>query len=89
MELDSQTISGYNSGELLQTINSDTIMYKDLFCHIYPNILDAIFVLCISTALSDASFCHRAAKIQEKGTRELPYNTPQQQRNEPYRPGEH
>ena len=48
MELDSQTISGYNSGELLQTINSDTIMYKDLFSHIYPNILDAIFVLCIS-----------------------------------------
>ena len=51
MELDSQTISGYNSGELLQTINSDTIMYKDLFCHIYPNILDAIFVLCISIAV--------------------------------------
>lgn len=51
MELDSQTISGYNSGELLQTINSDTIMYKDLFSHIYPNILDAIFVLCISIAV--------------------------------------
>ena len=48
MELDSQTIAGYNSGELLQTINSDTIMYKDLFCHIYPNILDAMFVLCVS-----------------------------------------
>ena len=51
MELDSQTISGYNSGELLQTINSDTIMYKDLFSHIYPNILDAIFVLCISVVV--------------------------------------
>ncbi len=51
MELDSQTISGYNSGELLQTINSDTIMYKDLFSHIYPNILDAVFVLCISIAV--------------------------------------
>ncbi|MBO4507166.1 MAG: ABC transporter ATP-binding protein [Spirochaetaceae bacterium] len=48
MELDSQTISGYNSGELLQTINSDTIMYKDLFSHIYPNILDALFVLIVS-----------------------------------------
>jgi len=48
MELDSQTIAGYNSGELLQTINSDTIMYKDLFSHIYPNILDALFVLAIS-----------------------------------------
>lgn len=51
MELDSQTITGYNSGELLQTINSDTVMYKDLFSHIYPNILDALFVLVISIAV--------------------------------------
>ncbi|MCR4939176.1 MAG: ABC transporter ATP-binding protein/permease [Treponemataceae bacterium] len=51
MELDSQTITGYNSGELLQTINSDTIMYKDLFSHIYPNILDALFVLAISVVM--------------------------------------
>lgn len=48
MELDSQTISGFNSGELLQTVNSDTIMYKDMFCHIYPSIIDSVFVLCVS-----------------------------------------
>jgi ATP-binding cassette, subfamily B, bacterial len=48
MQLDSQTISGFNTGELLQTINSDTIMYKELFCHMIPGITDGIFALCIS-----------------------------------------
>jgi len=45
MELDSQTISQYNSGELLQIINSDTIMFKEMFCRMIPNICDSIFVL--------------------------------------------
>ena len=36
MELDSATIADYNSGELLQTINSDTIMFKELFSHRIP-----------------------------------------------------
>lgn len=51
MELDSQTIAGYNSGELLQTINSDTIMYKDMFCHVYPVILESLFVLIVSAVM--------------------------------------
>ncbi len=51
MELDSQTISEFNTGELLTTINSDTIMYKELFCRMIPNILDSIFVLIICTIL--------------------------------------
>ena len=51
MELDSQTISEYNSGELLQTINSDTIMYKELFCRMIPNICDSVFVLVITVYL--------------------------------------
>ena len=51
MELDSQTISEYNSGELLQTINSDTVMYKDLFCRMIPNICDSIFVLIVTIYL--------------------------------------
>ena len=51
MELDSQTISEYNSGELLQTINSDTIMYKEMFCRMIPNICDSIFVLIITVYL--------------------------------------
>ncbi len=45
IELDSATISDFNTGELLTTINSDTIMYKELFCRIIPNILDSAFVL--------------------------------------------
>lgn len=45
MELDSETIAAYNSGELLQTVNSDTIMFKDFFCRMLPNMMDSIYVL--------------------------------------------
>lgn len=45
LELDSSTISNYNTGELLTTINSDTIMFKEMFCRIIPNIIDSAFVL--------------------------------------------
>ena len=51
MELDSMTISQYNSGELLQIINSDTIMFKEMFCRMIPNIIDSIFVLGLTTYL--------------------------------------
>ena len=51
MELDSITISEYNSGELLQIINSDTIMFKEMFCRMIPNIIDSIFVLGLTTYL--------------------------------------
>lgn len=45
MELDSLTLSEFNTGELLTTVNSDTVMFKELFCRMIPNILDGIFVL--------------------------------------------
>lgn len=45
MQLDTLTISEYNTGELLTTINSDTIMFKELFGRMIPNIIDSIFVL--------------------------------------------
>ena len=45
MELDSQTIADYNSGELLQIMNSDTIMFKELFAHRIPYFGDALFML--------------------------------------------
>lgn len=51
MELDSSTISEYNTGELLTTINSDTIMFKEMFCRIIPNIFDSAFVLIIAVVL--------------------------------------
>lgn len=45
MELDSETISNYNSGEMLQILNQDTIMFKELFAHRIPYLGDAIFML--------------------------------------------
>lgn len=48
MELDSQTVSEYNSGELLQILNHDTIMFKELFCHRIPYLGDSIFILGLS-----------------------------------------
>lgn len=51
MELDSETIAEYNTGELLTTINSDTIMFKELFCRMIPNICDSIFVLIVAVIM--------------------------------------
>lgn len=51
MELDSQTISAYNTGELLTTLHTDTIMVKDLFCRVIPNILDSFFALLCTCAI--------------------------------------
>lgn len=51
MKLDSDTISEYNSGELLQILNSDTIMFKELFCHRIPYFGDSIFMLIMTVAL--------------------------------------
>lgn len=54
MELDSETISNYNSGEMLQILNSDTIMFKELFAHRIPYLGDAIFML-VTTLILIAS----------------------------------
>ncbi len=51
MRLDSDTISDYNSGELLQILNSDTIMFKELFCHRIPYFGDSIFMLITTVIL--------------------------------------
>lgn len=51
MTLDSATISAYNTGELLTTLSSDTIMFKEMFCRIIPNIFDSVFVLIVSIVL--------------------------------------
>jgi len=51
MELDSATIAAYNSGELLQTINHDTVMFKSLFAFRIPFIIDAIFMLAMPVIL--------------------------------------
>ncbi|MCR5427663.1 MAG: ABC transporter ATP-binding protein/permease [Lachnospiraceae bacterium] len=51
MQLDSDTISAYNSGELLQILNSDTIMFKELFCHRIPYFGDSVFMLITTIVL--------------------------------------
>lgn len=51
MALDSDTIANYNSGELLQILNSDTIMFKELFAHRIPYLGDAIFMLVVTLIL--------------------------------------
>lgn len=51
MELDSATIAGYNSGELLQILNSDTVMFKELFAHRIPYLGDVIFMLVMTLVL--------------------------------------
>ena len=51
MGLDSATIAEYNSGELLQILNSDTIMFKELFCHRIPYLGDAIFLFVMTLVL--------------------------------------
>lgn len=48
MSLDSETLREYNTGELLTTANSDTIMFKEMFCRMLPNMFDSIFALIIS-----------------------------------------
>ncbi len=51
MDLDSATIAEYNSGELLQVLNSDTIMFKELFSHRIPYLGDAVFMLAMTLTL--------------------------------------
>ncbi len=45
MELDSETLAEFNTGELLTKANADTVMYKELFCTMVVRIFDSIFVL--------------------------------------------
>lgn len=54
MELDSATIADYNSGELLQILNSDTIMFKELFSHMMAYLGDAVFMLVMTLILITA-----------------------------------
>ncbi|MBN2220899.1 MAG: ABC transporter ATP-binding protein, partial [Vallitaleaceae bacterium] len=51
MELDSQSVSRYHTGELLQTIHSDTIMFKEMFCRMIPGVIDSFFLLVMSISL--------------------------------------
>jgi len=49
LELDSKTVSEYNSGELLQIMASDVLMFKSLVSAVIPNMCDSVFVLIFAT----------------------------------------
>ncbi len=51
MELDAETVTEYNSGELLQILNNDTIMFKELFAKRMWHVVDTIFQLVITLFL--------------------------------------
>ena len=48
MLLDSEKISEYNTGELLNILSTDTIMFKEMFCHMIPYIIDSVFAISVA-----------------------------------------
>lgn len=46
--LDSETLSRYNMGELLTTMNRDTIIFKELYARMTMNLFDSAVVLIVS-----------------------------------------
>ncbi len=51
LSLDEETLSNYNIGELLTTMNRDTIILKEMYSRISMNIFDSICVLIFSVAM--------------------------------------
>ncbi len=51
LELDAGTIARYNMGELLTTVNRDTILFKELYSRMLMNIFDAVVVTVIATVM--------------------------------------
>ncbi len=51
LSLDEETISGYNIGELLTTMNRDTIILKEMYSRISMNIFDSLCVLVFSVVM--------------------------------------
>ncbi len=51
VELDSGTVATYNTGELLTTLNSDIITFKEMLSRILQNLGDSFFVLALSSVI--------------------------------------
>jgi len=49
LSLDGETIARYNMGELLTTMNRDTIIFKEMYSRIFMNIFDSVvsIIVCI------------------------------------------
>lgn len=57
VELDSRTVSDYNTGELLTTLSSDIINFKEMYSRVVLTLGDSFFVLtlsCVILALNSA-----------------------------------
>ena len=51
LELDGETIARYNMGELLTTMNRDTIIFKEMYGRIMMNLFDSVLMIGISIAV--------------------------------------
>ena len=51
VELDSRTVSDYNAGELLTTLSSDIINFKELYSRVLLSLGDGFFVLAVSCVI--------------------------------------
>ncbi len=51
LELDGETVSRYNMGELLTTMNRDTIIFKEMYSRIFMNLFDSVLMIVISVAV--------------------------------------
>lgn len=51
VELDSSTVAAYNTGELLTTLNSDIITFKEMLSRTLQNLGDSFFVLALSCVI--------------------------------------
>ena len=51
LELDGETISRYNMGELLTTMNRDTIIFKELYSRILMNLFDSTVMIVLSIVI--------------------------------------
>lgn len=51
LELDGETLSRYNMGELLTTMNRDTIIFKEMYSRVFMNIFDSVCMIVISVAV--------------------------------------
>ena len=51
LELDGETVSRYNMGELLTTMNRDTIIFKEMYSRIFMNLFDSVLMIAISVGV--------------------------------------
>ena len=51
LDLDGETIARYNMGELLTTMNRDTIIFKEMYSRIFMSIFDSVVSITVAIAL--------------------------------------